>query len=230
MRTLVVGCSGGIGTAIARRLKEKGHSLIGFDRTKPTDASLIPVFYEVDLNQTEDLLLVCAKLRKEVPSLWSIVYCAGIYPIVEFERYTVPLWDEVHNVNVRAAFIICLNLGTLIEEGGQVVTIVSGAAHLGSRDVAYSSSKAALLGLTKGLALNLGQKGIRVNAICPGPIESPMSKRMPPDRVQDYKSRIILHRFGKPEEIAIAVDFLLSPENSYMTGATIDVDGGLSLR
>lgn len=229
MRTLVIGCSGGIGAAIARRLRQKGHSLIGLDRKGPS-ADLVPIFYEVDLNQTDHLLRVCSEVRKAVPSLWSIVYCAGTYPIVDYEHYTLELWDEVHNINVRAAFLICMNLGSLLEEGGRIVTIISGAAHLGSRDIAYSSSKAALLGLTKSLALNLAPRRIYVNAICPGPVETPMSQRMPGARVQEYVNRIPLRRFGRPDEVAIAVEFLLSPENTYMTGATLDVNGGLYLR
>lgn len=229
MRTLVVGCSGGIGTAIAHRLKEKAHSLIGLDRKGPT-ADLVSTFYEVDLNKMDQVLHVCSEVRKRVTSLWSIVYCAGVYPIVDFEHYTPELWDEVHNTNVRGAFLIFMNLGSLLETGGRIVTIVSGAAHLGSRDLAYSSSKAALLGLTKSLALNLAPKGIYVNAICPGVIETPMSRRMPKTRVQEYVNRILLRRFGGPEEVAVVVDFLLDPENTYMTGATVDVNGGLSLR
>ncbi len=215
--------------AVAQRLRNNNHTLIGFDRVEP-EAGLIDRFYNVDLKETDRLLEVCAQVRKEVHSLWSIVYCVGTYPIVDFEHYSIELWDEVHNINTRAAFIICLNLWQLLVEGGRIITIVSGAAHVGSRDMAYSSSKAGLLGLTKSLALNLAPRGILVNAICPGPIETSMSQRMPRDRVEEYKRRILLHRFGQPQEVATAVEFLLSPENSYMTGATIDVNGGLYLR
>lgn len=230
MKTLIVGCSGGIGTAIARHLGDKGHTLIGLDQVKPSEDSLVSIFYEVDLKKSEQILLACNQLKQDVSGLWSIIYCAGIYPIVDFDHYTLALWDEVHSVNVKAAFIIYLNLSFLLEEGGRIVTIISGAAHLGSRDIGYSASKAALVGLTKSLALNLAPRGIRVNGICPGVIETPMSARMPEDRVQDYKNRILFHRFGEPEEVAIAVDFLLAPGNSYMTGAIIDVNGGLYLR
>jgi len=229
MTTLVVGCSGGIGAAIARRLRKGGHFLVGLDRKRPT-AGLVRMFYEVDLNQTDQLLRVCSEVRKAVPSLWSIVYCAGTYPIVDYDHYTLELWDEVHNVNVRGAFIVCTSLAALLEKGGRIVTIISGAAHLGSRDIAYSSSKAALLGLTKSLSLNLATRGICVNAVCPGPVKTPMSRRMPEERVQEYVSRTILRRFGRPDEVAVAVEFLLSPENTYMTGATLDVNGGLYLR
>jgi len=230
MRTLLIGCSGGIGTAIARRLGEQGHSLIGFDRKKPADTGPVTLFYKVDLNDTGQVVNACGQLMTDVCSLWSIVYCAGMYPIVSLEEYTIQLWDEVHNVNVKAAFVICQKLHSLLVEGGRIVIIASGAAQIGSRDIAYSASKAALLGLTKSLALNLASKGIRVNAVCPGPVETPMSERMPEDRIRDYKHRILLRRFGQPEEIAVAVEFLLDPVNSYMTGATVDINGGLYLR
>jgi 3-oxoacyl-[acyl-carrier protein] reductase len=230
MRTLVVGCSGGIGTAIVRHMKQKGHELAGIDQNSSIEPDLLSWFYEADLSQTDQVLSTCDRVKQDIPSLWAIVYCAGIYPIVDLKNYTIGLWDEVQSVNTKAAFIICLNLESIVEDGGRIVTIVSGAAHLGSRDVGYSASKAALLGLSKSLALNLAYRGIRVNAICPGPIQTAMSKRMPEERVKDYKSRILLNRFGRPEEIAVAVDFLLAPENSFMTGATVDLNGGLYLR
>ncbi|MFC1930133.1 SDR family NAD(P)-dependent oxidoreductase [Chloroflexota bacterium] len=230
MKTLLVGCSGGIGIAIARRLKERGHVLIGLDQSEPREANLISSFYNVDLNQTKDVLSVCNRLKTEVSDLWAIIYSAGIYPIVDFEKYTVALWDEVDSVNVRAAFIVCLNLHTLLQDGGRIVTIVGGAAHLGNRDPGYSTSKAALMGLTKSLALNLAHRQIRVNVINPGPIETPMTKRYPPEAARDMINRTLLKRFGRPEEVAVVADFLISPENSNMTGATIDVNGGLYLR
>jgi 3-oxoacyl-[acyl-carrier protein] reductase len=153
-----------------------------------------------------------------------------VYPIVSFSEYTLELWNEVHAVNVTGAFIAARELRNVISRGGRIVTVVSGAAHVGSRDLGYSASKAALLGLTKSLAMNLAEQGILVNAVCPGPIESAMSQRMPAERVGEYKQKMLLGRFGTPEEVASVVDFLLSPENSFMTGATVDVNGGQYLR
>lgn len=230
MRTLLVGCSGGIGTAIARRLIEKGHDIVGVDRIEPHAEDSLSSFYSADLNDTDTLLSVCSKLQENPAAFWSIIYCAGVYPIVSFSEYTIPLWDEVHGVNARALFIICSRLVDMLENGGRVVTVVSGAAHGGSRDVGYSASKAALLGLTKGLAINLAERGILVNAVCPGPIVTPMSARMPPQRKGEYEERILLKRFGSPDEVAVAVEYLVDPQNTYMTGATIDVNGGLYLR
>jgi len=230
MRTLVVGCSGGMGLVICRRLKEKGHGVIGIDVKKPADASLIPLFYQADLNQTEQIFSVCNQLKEDVQSFYAIIYLAGIYPAVEFEKYSIELWDKVYNINVRAAFILCQNLANIIEDGGRIITIGSSAGQVGSTEVAYGSSKAAMLALTKSLALNLVRRGILVNAISPGPVETPILDNMASQRVEDYKRRILLHRFGKPEEIAVTVEFLLSPENTYMTGATVDVNGGVNLR
>ncbi|MBI4319338.1 MAG: SDR family oxidoreductase [Chloroflexi bacterium] len=230
MRTLIVGCSSDIGVAIARRLRQQGHSLFGFGRNKPAEQDLVPSFYTLDLRVADEVESACERLRSEVPSLWAIVYNAGVYPLVDLDRYTLQLWDEVNNVNVKAAFIICSHLHSLLEDGGRIVTIASASAHVGSTDVAYATSKAALVGLTKSLALNLAGRGIRVNAVCPGPIETALSHRTPPERKQEFKKRIPLDRYGQPDEVAAAVEFLLAPENGFMTGATIDINGGLHMR
>lgn len=231
MRTLLTGWSGGIGTAISHRLSKKGHTLIGLGRTKPPVNSPISSFYKVDLNETDQVLDVCSQVKRDIPSLWSIVYVAGIYhPEVPFEEYPISVWDEVYNVNVRAAFILCQNLAPLLKEGGRIVTILSGAVQLGSMDVGYSSSKAALLGLTKSLAMILAHKRILVNAVCPGPTETELVKSIPQNVAKEMKTSILLKRFGKPDEVAVVVEFLLDPENSYITGATIDTNGGLYRR
>lgn len=229
MKVLIVGCSGGIGSEISAQLHTIGYELIGIDREKPRQADIFSRFYKTDLRATGEVLAACRK-AKSAGELWAIVYVAGIYPIVAAEDYGIALWDEVHSVNVRSAFIIFKELAPRIRKGGRIVTIVSGAAHVGSRDLAYSASKAGLLGLTKSLALNLAKKGILVNAVCPGVIETKMSARMNPKDVEAYKKKILLGRKGSPAEVAVAVEYLLNPKNTYMTGATIDVNGGLYLR
>lgn len=229
MKTLLIGCSGGIGSEVARYLISKGNAVIGADMVRP-DGLALEAFYEVDLRDDEEVLSFCSRVIKECSKLWAIVYCAGIYPIVPFEEYTASLWDEVHQVDVRSAFVALSRLYPVITEGGRIVTIISGAAHLGSRDVGYSAAKSALMGLTKSLAVNLAPHGVLVNAICPGPIATTMIDRLPKTRVRDDLARILLKRFGTPKEVAVAVGFLLDADNSYMTGATVDVNGGLYLR
>ena len=229
MKVLVVGCSGGIGSEISVLLHNLGYELIGLDRERPRHPDIFSRFYKTDLRATGEVLAACRKV-KDAGDLWAIIYIAGIYPIVAAEDYSIALWDEVHSVNVRSAFIIFKELAPSIKKGGRIVTIVSGAAHIGSRDLAYSASKAGLLGLTKSLALNLAKKGILANAVCPGVIDTKMSARMNPGDVKTYKKKILLGRKGSPAEVAVAVEYLLNPRNTYMTGATIDVNGGLYLR
>jgi len=230
LSSVVVGSSGGIGTAIVARLKKAGHRVLGVDRVPPAIECPVDDFVEVDLTNESSTRDACRSVREMVQPIWGLVYCAGVYPILSFSEYTVDLWNEVHAVNVTGAFIVTSELRNAISSGGRIITVVSGAAHVGSRDVGYSASKAALLGLTRSLAMNLTAQGILVNAVCPGPIDSQMSQRMPADRVGQYKQRMLLRRFGTPEEVASVVVFLLSPENSFMTGATVDVNGGLYLR
>ena len=229
MKVLLIGCSGGIGTAIARRLNKSKYDVVGVDIEQP-QKNLVSRFYKADLGSEGQILSLCKKLNKNEGSLWAIIYCAGIYPIVDWNKYDIKLWDKVNGINVKAAFIMLTKLERLIEDGGRIVTIVSGTAHAGSRDLGYSASKAALLGLTKSLAMNFAKRKISVNAVCPGVIDTPMSQRMPAERKAKHEKNILLGRIGDPDEVAISVEYLLDKDNAYMTGATIDVNGGLYLR
>ena len=103
-----------------------------------------------------------------------------------------------------------------IVSGGRIVVVASGAAHVGSRDVAYSSSKAGVIGLTRNLGKTLASKGILVNAVCPGVIRTQMSARMSPKDIEEYIDKIPLNRLGAPQEVSICIAFLLDEENSYI--------------
>lgn len=139
------------------------------------------------------------------------------------------MWDEVLTVNLRGAFQLVQALTGSVEQGGRITLISSEAAHPGSRDPAYSASKAGIVGLVLSLAKALAGRGILVNAVCPGPIDTPMSARMSAEHKQEYIKRILLGRFGRPDEIAAAVAFLMDEANSFMTGTALHVDGGLHL-
>jgi len=227
---VISGASGGIGRATVERLHADGWSVLGLDRSSPVNSSRFLDFYEVDLTNTSAVSLICEKIIRTHPKLWALIHCAGIYPIKPFLEYSLELWDEVHAVNVRSAFQMAKHLSNAIVDGGRIVLVASGAAHLGSHDVGYSASKAGLIGLMKGLALNFASRGILVNSVCPGPIDTPMSRRMSADSVSNYKERIPLGRFGSPNEVAVVIEFLIAPENAYVNGATIDVTGGFYMR
>lgn len=228
---LVVGSSGGIGTSIVKKLHETGFEVIGMDKKEPNAQAPLKHFVNVDLVDEDLVLDACKIIKRKVKKLWGLVYSAGVYnPKFSLKDYDVNSWKQVQAINVTGAFIIIHELSSIMAPNGRIVTIISGAAHIGSRDVAYSASKAALLGLTKSIALNLSERDILVNAICPGPIVTQMSQQMPMDRVKQYKDKILLHRFGEPNEVAVGVAFLMAPENTFMTGATLDINGGLYLR
>lgn len=229
MRSLVVGCSGGIGSAIVSLLRSDGHEVIGVSE-EAYSAPDLTLHVLADLRRTDEAQGACQAIRNATSELWAVVYNAGIYnPGVSLYDYPLELWDEVNNVNLRSAFIFLQTLSPLIVSGGRIVTIASEAAHLGSRDVAYSASKSGLLGLTRSFAIGLADRSIQVNSICPGPIDTPMSSRMSEQHAEEYMKRIRLGRFGQPEEVAVAVRFLLDPANTYMTGAILSINGGLYL-
>ena len=229
-RVLLTGASGDIGSAIIRRLSQLEYSVIGLDIVEPQKKGDVECFFKVDLRRSDEIEGVCREICQSYPHIWGIVCCAGVYPIKSLHDYTLELWDEVHAVNLRSAFQISQLLYSNIVKGGRIVIIASGAAHIGSRDVGYSTSKAGALGLVRSLAKSLAPHGILVNAVNPGVIGTQMSARMSTESVRQYIESIPLKRIGVPDEVSICVSFLLDEQNSYMTGASLDVNGGLYTR
>lgn len=227
---LLVGASGGIGLAVSQRLAQEGYAVIGIDKELPAIDSHLSAFFNVDLTDERQTEATYQDLLNECAKFWGLVHCSGIYPIVNTGQYTLKLWDEVHAVNVRSIFQMAQQLIPHVQPGGRVVLVASGAAHVGSRDIGYSSSKAGALGLVRSLAKTLAPAEILVNAVAPGVIQTKMSARMSREHVAEYLSRIPLGRSGTPDEVAVCISFLLDKANSYMTGATIDVTGGLYSR
>ena len=227
MRSLVVGCSTGMGAATVRRLHRLEHQVVGLDRADPTDPELYTAFHKVDLKQEDRVKAFVQRMLDESKPLWAIAYCAAFYyPRVPFEEYTLELWDEVFNINLRSAFIILHGLAPLLEEGGRIVTISSGAAHGGSMEFCYGASKAGLVGLTKSLARNLADRKIQANSVAPGAVNTNMMARMPEERIRELQTYALRGRWGEPDEIAVAVEWLVNPENTFTNGVVIDVNGG----
>jgi NAD(P)-dependent dehydrogenase (short-subunit alcohol dehydrogenase family) len=162
---------------------------------------------------------------------------AGIMPeadtsVVETDP---DLWDTVQRVNVTSIFLVCKHaIPAMIEAGGgSIVNIASFVALIGCTNPqdAYTASKGAVLSLTRSLAVQYGPKGIRANAICPGPILTPMTEQLFPNEEEKMKrlNRIPLGRFGRAEDIVSAGVFLASDESSWMTGSQFVVDGGITI-
>lgn len=227
-KVCLIGCNGGIGQEIGVSLQDKGYYIIGVDINEDQKSSSVNEYYSTDLNSIDEILKLCQYLRFQ-GEYWGLIFAAGIFPIRKFEDYTIDLWDEVMNVNLKSCFLISKEMSNQISYGGRIIFISSGASYLGSQDIAYSVSKYGLQGLSKGLAKHFGPK-ILVNSISPGVIETGMSNRMDEKRKKTTVENALLKRIGLPSEISIAVIFLLDKNNSFMTGATIDINGGLYCR
>jgi len=162
---------------------------------------------------------------------------AGIMPEADTSVVeTAPdLWDVVQQVNVKSIFLVCKHaIPHMIEAGGgSIVNIASFVALVGCTvpQDAYTASKGAVISLTKSLAVQYAKQGIRANAICPGPVLTPMSEQLFPNEEEKMKrlNRIPLGRFGRAEDIVNAGVFLASDESSWMTGTQFVVDGGITV-
>jgi NAD(P)-dependent dehydrogenase (short-subunit alcohol dehydrogenase family) len=145
-------------------------------------------------------------------------------------------WERVQRVNLRSVFLCCKHgIPHLLENeaGGSVVNTASFVAVMGAAtsQISYTASKGGVLALSRELGVEFARRGVRVNALCPGPIETPLLLELfaaDPEQAARRMVHIPMGRFGRPEEIANAVLFLASDESSFMTGATFLVDGGIS--
>jgi NAD(P)-dependent dehydrogenase (short-subunit alcohol dehydrogenase family) len=239
---IVTGAASGIGLSVSKCLAGEGAfvHLVDrqADRLERTCASIhghcaayvADVSDESQVGQTLSAVISSSKGQIDV-----LVNCAGIYDIAPLLDMELAAWEQVISVNLRGTFLVCREVAHhMVPLGrGAIVNISSVAAHVGdpSEPAAhYSASKAGVLGLTTQLAVELAPHGIRVNAVCPGVIDTPMlmlMKRDPEAGARFLRESVPLGRLGRPEEVAALVLFLASEEASYITGAAIPVDGGL---
>ncbi len=235
---LVTGAAGIYGQQIARAFAHEGARLLLTDRRKPSleeyGAARDRIrFLETDLGDAAAIASLLATLERDGVCPDILVNNAGIYPFGGLFDTDAGQWDEIMSVNLRAPFLLTQGIaGRMIERGikGAIICIGSGAAHvLRTNGLAYCVSKRGLDWLVKGMALELAHHGIRVNSVEPALAVGGDPARFPPGYIEALASRIPLGCMAGDHEAADAVLFLASDAASYITGATLAVDGGSSI-
>ncbi len=185
--------------------------------------------YECDLADLAALESSIARIEAEFGVIRVLVNNAALYQPCDFDKLTPAQWDMVFAINTRAPVFASQSIIRRLrqaEAGGAIVNVASVSGQVGSAAVDYAASKAALIAITKSLGKLGAACGIRVNAVAPGGIVSAMSARLPERTRSQLLERTPLGRLAEPLEIAEVVGFLADEESSYMTGTTIDVNGG----
>lgn len=233
---IVTGASSGLGLDQARLLAECGANVYAVSRSgRPKIDVQTPLpstiqWLTLDVTDDEAIKNVFTEIGK-LKGIDVLVNNAGITKRQRAETISTTEWEAIHQVNVTGVFNCCKQAYPYLKNSkrvGRIINISSMASFLGFAEVVpYSSSKAAVLGLTRGLAVEWSSDNILVNSVSPGWFPSEMSQQvMDEDRRQKILNRMPLHRFGKPEELSAMICFLASPAASYITGQDFSVDGG----
>lgn len=238
---LVTGAARGIGLAIAQALGKQGASvaLVDLDREALERAvqsigdRTLPV--QADVSRRVDVQRAVAATVERLGGLDILVNNAGICPLSPFSEITESEWDQVLSINLKGAFFFCQATLPYLRQSGQrgrIINIASVAGQMGGLAVGahYAASKAGLIGLSKSLARAVAADGITVNCIAPGTTETDLTASWSEATQASVKAAIPLGRFARPEEVAEAVCFLASDRAGFITGATLDLNGGLNLR
>lgn len=238
---IVTGARRGIGKGIALALAKEGCNVVISDIDEKNCEAVAEevrklgpkaLAVQCDVTKKEEVENLFSKTVEEFGQLDILVNNAGIFPFVPFAQMKEEDWDKVMNVNLKSIFFCSKEAAKILPEGGRIVNISSIASFVGFEGlVHYCATKGAINAMIRALALELAPKKITVNAVAPGAIETPgASVAATEESKKQTIAMIPLARMGQPEDIANAVVFLASEKANYITGQTIIVDGGWTLR
>jgi NAD(P)-dependent dehydrogenase (short-subunit alcohol dehydrogenase family) len=236
---LVTGGNSGIGVGVAKAYAREGAKVVITGRD---DQSLHRAAQNIgpdtlairsDAGKVADIENVVATIREKHGHIDAMFINAGVGRFVPLEQITESFYDDTFNVNTKGVLFLVQKSLPLLRPGSAIVVNASINGHKAMPGtIVYAASKAAVLNLTKNLALELVERGIRVNSISPGPIQSAfLSRNLSEKELQETNANIVsqvpLKRFGTPEEIAAAVLYLTAPESAFVIGADLIIDGGM---
>jgi NAD(P)-dependent dehydrogenase (short-subunit alcohol dehydrogenase family) len=231
---LVTGASGGIGAATVQRFQSEGATVVGVDLSEdaPGDLSL-----QVDVTHEGQVADMFDRAVSTFGRLDVIFNNAGISPNDDASVVETALeaWERVQSVNLKSVFLCCKHgIPKLLESGGgSVINTASFVAIMGAAtsQISYTASKGGVLAMSRELGVEFARRGVRVNALCPGPVDTPLLRELfskDPERAARRLVHVPMGRFARAEEIANAALFLASDESSFVTASTFLVDGGIS--
>ncbi len=238
---IVTGAKQGIGKGIALLLAKNKYNVVVADLDLAACLQVVKEIKKIggdalaikcDVSKKSEVKALIDQTVKKFKQVDVLVNNAGIFPFVPFAKMTEADWDKVMNVNVKSVYYTCQAALPVMPKGGHIINISSIASVVGFAGLThYCTSKGALNAMVRALALEVADRNITVNNVAPGAITTPgASSAANEETIKQTVAMIPLARMGQPEDIAGAVVFLASPQASYITGQTIVVDGGWTLR
>jgi NAD(P)-dependent dehydrogenase (short-subunit alcohol dehydrogenase family) len=231
---VVTGAAGGIGAATVEAFRREGATVVGVDLVdgSPGDLALA-----VDVTEEHAVQQMYQQVAERFGRIDVLFNNAGISPDDDTSVLdtTLEAWQRVQDVNLKSVFLCCkYGIPHLLDAGGgSVINTASFVAVLGAAtsQISYTASKGGVLALSRELGVEFARRGVRVNALCPGPVDTPLLRELfakDPERAARRLVHVPMGRFGSAEEIANGVLFLASDESSFVTASTFLVDGGIS--